>query len=190
MRHLWLALLIWQLDQSPRRQADRLQTSSSDSLVYEAVLDSAFPGRRPTPLVITDSTLRFDVPGPGVPEWHAKLASFPANIVTRLAERARQSYSTANLPLVRARVTITSAELVEIFRDGPGEGWWRFMGKFPESRGYVELSPIAWGEGGVDALVYYQQHCGPLCGQGALLWVVRDAGGRWRVRQKLRFWVS
>lgn len=85
---------------------------------------------------------------------------------------------------------LSVAELREIFRAGPGEGWVEFARRFPGARRYAAFSPVAYAADGRSALVYYEYHCGGLCGAGHLVFLERQADDRWRVTVALQTWVS
>jgi hypothetical protein len=85
---------------------------------------------------------------------------------------------------------LTGAELHEIFSSGPN-GWTEFHRRYPKQRGYLGLSPVAFSADSLDALVYYEYHCGGLCGRGDAVWLNRSAAtDRWRLRKRVMFWIS
>jgi hypothetical protein len=67
--------------------------------------------------------------------------------------------------------------------------WRRFAKRFPGARAWVALGPIQFRADSSTAFVYYEVHCGGLCGEGVELTLVRNAES-WIVADRRRLWVS
>lgn len=165
--------------------------SARDGAVYEALL-SACCKAQSGPLLVRDSTLGFHAPdGRAVPSFRVRWDSIPHELGPSLDSLSRHRRATRDLPLARELVVLAPADLRAIFSTGdPGMGWNEFYRRWPVQRRYFGFSPVAYSEDGNNALVYMEYHCGPLCASGDAYWLVRDADGRWRVRQRVQFWVS
>lgn len=57
-------------------------------------------------------------------------------------------------------------------------GWEEFGRRYPDSRGWIELSAVGFNNEKTVAVVYMGHHCGPLCGGGGFH-VLKKKAGRW-----------
>ena len=97
---------------------------------------------------------------------------------------------TSALDLPKPLILLTPGELGAIFQFGVGRGWDEFFRRYPQAKGYSSWSRISYGNDGRQALLYYEYHCGGLCGRGDLVLLARDDDDKWHVRQVLNFWIS
>lgn len=157
--------------------------------VYAALLQSI---GKPIPdtLLMAESSLQFTLPTGATPAWQAQLDSIPPALAKRLAKESQHQVSSLTLALPRPAIVLGRAEFAEIFAQGP-RGWPEFHRRYPKQSGYFGLSPVAFSSDSLDALVYYEYHCGGLCGSGAAAWLHRGTITEpWYVRKTLPFWVS
>jgi hypothetical protein len=160
---------------------------SPETAVFAALFDGLGP--LPDTLLFGDSTLRFHLPSDASRSWRAQFDSIP-QLPTRLEEISKTRVATASLAFPRPMRVLAGAELREIFSAGPS-GWAEFYRRYPNQRSYLDVSPVAFSADSLDALVYYEHHCGGLCGSGEAVWLSRPAAtDRWRIRKKVMFWVS
>lgn len=167
---------------NPRRDAP--------SRVYAAVIDSVFTRGVPDTLLVAESTLAFRAPSGGIPAWRAQFDSLPAGLPAALESASAFRQSSDQLPLPRPIRVVTRRELREIFAAGIDAGWKELARRYPRQRQYIQFSPAVFTSGYTDALVYYEYHCGGLCGGGEIVWLQPAGDGRWRVRKILQRWVS
>lgn len=161
-----------------------------EAAVYAAVLTKIYRGPPPDTVVARDSTLVFRVPTGGVPEWRQEFDSIPAPLTEALAAVSAKLVPTASLPLLNPVRTLSTDERRALFREGPRAGWEEFRRRFPSARLYFALTPVAFSADSAQALVYYDYHCGSLCGGGNAVWLTREPVGEWVVRKTVMFWVS
>jgi len=57
-------------------------------------------------------------------------------------------------------------------------GWEGFFQRYPDSRGWIELSAVGFNVNKTVAVVYMGHHCGPLCGGGGFH-VLEKKDGKW-----------
>ena len=57
-------------------------------------------------------------------------------------------------------------------------GWEGFHQRYPDSRGWIELSAVGFNANKTVAVVYMGHHCGPLCGGGSFH-VLEKKDGKW-----------
>jgi len=70
---------------------------------------------------------------------------------------------------------ISSEEWKSTFERG---SWEKFYERYPNSRGYIDLSPVGFNKEKTVAIVYMGHHCGNLCG-GGTFYVLQKKDGKW-----------
>lgn len=71
------------------------------------------------------------------------------------------------------------------------DAFWRHWNRaFPESGGYVILSPAGLSADGSMALVHVQHACGPLCGDAEVRLLRRDESGQWSTTRRVPISIS
>lgn len=165
---------------SPSRSMDREVLSTA----LPAVVGAPSLG----PYLIQDSTRSFEVPAYSRGESNDQ--PIPDLLKRELSTQntTRSVVEPEKLPS-GARIVRTDT-LASFFSSGAAKGWMRFRSAFPATRGYFQLTKPAFNADSTDALLYVDYHCGPLCGSGRLLHLVRDSTNVWRVRQNILFWIS
>lgn len=83
---------------------------------------------------------------------------------------------------------ISQAALDTIFSQCP-RGWDLLSERHPGCHGYVTLSNIGFGPGRDEAIVYTEDHCGVLCGEGTFIYLTK-VDEVWRVEKKLTLWIE
>jgi hypothetical protein len=83
----------------------------------------------------------------------------------------------------------TSAELSDLFVDGPIEGWWRFYQRYPRFSGYYLSTTVGFAADGTQALVYTGHYFGSLGAEGVVSLLSRH-GDAWIVDDTFTLWVS
>ena len=101
----------------------------------------------------------------------------------------------APLPRLQTKATLQLVSRAEV-TDSLGYGkvsvatyWRRFAKRFPGARAWVALGPIQFRADSSGALVYYEVHCGGLCGEGVELTLLKKAES-WIIADRRRLWVS
>lgn len=161
-----------------------------EAAVYAALIDSVYTRPVPDTLLLGDSTVDFHAPRGGIPTWRTQFDSIPGALPPVLEAVSRSKRASATLPLSRPMRIVTEGERREIFARGIDAGWMEFYRRYPRQRNYLRFSPVAFSRDSLDAMVYYEYHCGGLCGGGDAVWLTRRDDQRWRVRKVVEFWVS
>jgi hypothetical protein len=78
---------------------------------------------------------------------------------------------------------VNSAQLESIFKNH-GDGWLIFYRRFPGAQGVLTFSRAGFSADGTQALFYWSNSCGGLCG-GSMFVVLEKRGGRWEIAQEL-----
>lgn len=87
-------------------------------------------------------------------------------------------------------VFVSDKKLEEIFKDKnerANDPWADFYKNYPGSAGYNSFSRVGYDKAKRNALVYFVNWCGSLCGTGSYVhlqkgengWAVKNAGGMW-----------
>jgi hypothetical protein len=89
---------------------------------------------------------------------------------------------------------ITDAQLAKIFPPPRGidreiAQWLDFYKAYPNSAGHNSLSRVGFDKAGTQALVYFVNWCGIVCGTGTYLLLEKDEKG-WAVSQTAGIWIS
>jgi hypothetical protein len=156
--------------------------------VYQAILDTLFAVNRPGVILIQDSSVKF---------WSSRSdvlpaieADFPEDLLTQLNALSVSVRPSGELGVPAEWRRIPLTQIMGLFHTNPDVGWNNFYSRYPDSQGWLGVTPIAMSQDGKRAIVYYEWHCGSLCGVGSLASIVRDGRGRWRVRRLRNYWIS
>ena len=156
--------------------------------VYQAILDTLFAARRPGVILIQDSSVKF---------WSSRSdvlpgtqADFPEELLTQLNTLSVSVRPLGGLGVPAEWRRVPLAQIMGLFHTNPDVGWSNFHARYPDSQGWLGVTPIAMSQDGKRAIVYCEWHCGSLCGVGSLASIARDEHGRWRVRRLRNYWIS
>ena len=158
------------------------ESRPADAAVYRAVLDSianSQSARRPTQLVVIDSTLTAD---PGLTELE-KVPEAESTAISEFKKRNSDSHSLAYLSSLDTQIPIVlvSRHTLESFlHDSPEAYWAEFYRRYPGSHGSIAFSSVGYNAKGDVALLELETACGTLCGALSNV-VVKRVAGRWRV---------
>ena len=181
------AAVVWALSvPMSARQADSRE-------ILSAVLKDVYTPTLPSLLVVQAEPLGTNPISHRGTYWDARLTELPPELRTRLESRIpapAEAFREELFP--RGTRLVPGSQINGLFerRDAGEDPWGRFAQQFPESRGWIALSEPVVSQDGHDAVVYYDRHCGGLCGAGAYVWLQRDAENGWRVRKRIVTWVS
>ena len=160
-----------------RGAAPPATASTIHAEVYAALVAHAFPSGRPDTILLEEKTVTYRE----IPEGNS----------------LRRGKDVVPIPLP-SRLTSLSAEPLPVRpEDFPAP-----VRLLPPTRArqlaaerlggtmVLAVTPIVFSNDSSQALVYYDGHCGALCGAGYELWLVRSADGRWLLRQDMSHWRS
>ena len=155
---------------------------SADPDVYRAVLDSiasAERGRRPTRLVVSDSTFT-------VQPQELELDKMPGVDGASIADFARRNNDSRSLRYLSSLntsvpIVLVSRKTLESFLgNGPEAYWSAFYHKYPGSNGSIAFSSIGYSADASVAVLVVETGCGSLCGALSNV-VAKREGRRWHV---------
>lgn len=78
---------------------------------------------------------------------------------------------------------VNSAQLESIFKNH-GDGWRIFYRRFPGAQGVLTFARAGFSADGTQALFYWNNSCGGLCGGGMFV-VLEKRDDRWEIAQEL-----
>ena len=153
-----------------------LGSRADDSAVYAAVREVAARAEpRVDRYVVLDSTVAYDSEAGVVPGENAE--QVPKRFRKALERVSEVRRPSAQLPLP---IEVDLIGMEEAQRTAEESlGGWRFM----------TLTPVVYSRDGQRAFVYYEVHCGALCGEGAAL-LLGKVNGEWQVDREELHWVS
>lgn len=67
--------------------------------------------------------------------------------------------------------------------------WPAYYKQFPGSNGVLTFSRVGFSGDGTQALFYYSNRCGGLCGTGSYV-IMEKRNGNWTIQQEIEMWVS
>jgi len=111
------------------------------------------------------------------------------NFADKSAARQSVQFSPALLSTKVAATLVPRAGIDEIFKENDAGNWERFAKRYSGARYLIYFSPIGFDAARREALVYIHRTCVGLCGSGELV-LLRQAKGRWSVREVRQFWIS
>ena len=83
---------------------------------------------------------------------------------------------------------VDSAQLESIFKKR-GDIWGRYYKQFPGSQGVLTFARVGFNPEGTQALLYWSNHCGELCGGGGYV-VMGKHNGQWLIVAEIQQFVS
>jgi hypothetical protein len=170
---------------------ERAASEEGERGALAAFLHATVGGSPRDTVLLLDSALVYELPGPeSVPEWRAQFDSIPAELTRKLAAASTPRRLVARTHFPRPLRTLSERDLAELFAADGRDGWQRFAERYPRHRSFLSMSPIVLSDDGRSALLYYEVHCGSLCGSGNLLWLMRTDDGQWQVKRSLLHWIS
>ena len=94
-----------------------------------------------------------------------------------------------DIPFKYQLISDKQLEKLALYPNGPTEHWTEFYKLYPKSAGYNSFSKVGYDKAGRNALVYFVNWCGTLCGTGTYLRVEKGENG-WTVKEAAGMWIS
>jgi hypothetical protein len=163
---------------------------TEDAAVYAALLEEQYPGGVPPVVIVTDAAIVMPALTGSSPGWQQDADAIPVEL-RRAAERQSGALTRFDATMFPRQVQLVPYGSVRaLFDQGTEEGWSAFRQAFHVGHWLAFSSVLTTGDGR-DALVYYEQRCGGLCGDGAFVWLQRKARRTpWVIRSRIITWVS
>ena len=163
------------LSAQPEREAD----------AYAALFSLKFHGTPASTMVVRDVAVRMPTVSDASAEWLTQFDDVPATLRLSVSQaeptQARPWDGTLFPP---GTMLISEQVISQLFAAGIEPGWNAFRQRY--GSGLLSLSEILFTPDGLDALVYYEAHCGGLCGESAYLWLHRSATqGHWSINRRI-----
>jgi hypothetical protein len=155
----------------------RHESPSAEREIYALVVAHSFGGRRPdTLLLVSESPTYHDLPADNF--LRRGKAVVPPPLPRRLSalSAGRAPADVEAFPAPVRTLHTESAQRLATERLGGTK--------------VLAVTPVAFTDDSVQALVYYEVWCGRACGGRYELWLVRGPDGRWQLRQEITHWAS
>ena len=156
-------------------------TSSADTerAVYSALLATVTHDDTAT-VIVEDSTGHYDFSEAYIAQsFEDRYDAAPSStLLHELHERSITAYSIQTVSLPSRVDVVTHAEARALQQSGSG-GVMVYM-----------VSPVALSVDQDEALVYFEQSCGPLCSSAHIAWLKRHENGEWSVDGMTEVWIS
>ena len=177
--------------------------TAEDYKVYDSVIREMFRdgitrfdmNAKVEQIVIRDRTHSEYAYGPKNENWEQvkiRLRSLSDETIAGYeVARKRESNLTLKFDLPIKYQLISNKELEKLVPhpNGPMEHWTEFYKLYPKSAGYNSFSRVGYDKAGRNALVYFVNWCGTLCGTGTYLLVEKRENG-WVVKESAGIWIS
>lgn len=163
-----------------------------DTAMFQTFFAWARSARLAGAYLVQDSTLRVRLPSnvaANSPVGPA-LDSIPLPLRKAFEEANLRKVSATSMGLPNGVRIVSSDTLNAFFRQGINAGWDAFRRSLPSEPGYLQLGIPAFSPDSTGALLYFEYHCGPLCGSGRLVHLTRDAKRTWSVKNSIVLWIS
>ena len=152
---------------------------------YAALFSLNFHGTPASTMVVRDVAVRMPTVSGASAEWLTQFDDVPAALrlsVSQAAPTQARRWDAKLFPL--GTMLISEQVISQLFAAGIESGWSAFRQRY--GSGLLSLSEILFTPDGLDALVYYEAHCGGLCGESAYLWLHRGATqGHWSINRRI-----
>jgi hypothetical protein len=182
---------------------DALGQTAEDYRVYDAVVRAMFRdgitrfdmNAKIDQVVIRERTFSKHARGTDKEDWDQvkiRLRSLSDETIAGYeVARKRESNLTPkfDIPFKYQLISDKQLEKVVAHPNGPMEHWAKFYKLYPNSAGYNSFSRVGYDKAGRNALVYFVNWCGPLCGTGTYVVVEKGLNG-WVVKESAGIWIS
>ena len=152
-----------------------------DRDIYTAIVQ-AHSGRLPPLLVVESIT----IPIVAVPSRNG-ITEFPSSLRLVAVNGSRDCFPLTTDRLPPGTRLVDPAQLRP--PENPRGFWPAFRQQFDDADGWWAFSAVRRDRGEHDALVFYEQRCEGGCGEGAWVWLHRDASDTpWRIMKRVTAW--
>src|SRR5947209_2618392 len=163
MRIVWYVLTLFMARAVHSQPAPRHPVTAPEAAIYAVLLDAVRPPLSLDTVVVVDSTAW--LPAGFAQSWFGRrVDSMPPELPATLDRLTQVKQSTVHLSFGRPVSFVSDTSLRTIFSRGVAGGWAEFRRRYPNQHGYLNVSPVALTADSLDALVYYDLHCGGRCG--------------------------
>ena len=159
------------------RQPKAPDSTDDRAAIYRLVFERLFPNSLP-PLTVDVRPLSIPSIARMSPDWRAQFDDVPEplrKVALSGREEPLDRHASLAFPLgtaLRPRETLVAPASSSVPWQRPSSSTWQAFS-------LPVLSPT-----GLDALLYYEHHCGARCGHGAYVWLHRDRpSGTWRIEK-------
>ena len=167
------------------------QTEAASGL-YAPLLREHYHGRPASQMVVTDEAVAMPTLQRSLREWLKQFDEVPAELRRAASQPSPTEVHRLDASLFPPGTRLVSAVAVEkIFKGSATEDPWAAFKRQFRSEGWLAFSDGLLSADRLNALLYYEAHCGGLCGEGGYVWLRRDTvSSPWRISKKIVSWMS
>jgi hypothetical protein len=155
--------------------------------LYAALLRVRYHGTPASQMVVTDTAVAMPTLRGSSSEWLKQFDDVPSELRRAASQPSPTESHQLDASLFPTGTRLVSAAVVETTFRGSGmeANWSAFRRQF-SAQGWLAFSGGLLADDRLNALVYYEAHCGGLCGESGYAWLRRDtASSPWRIAKKI-----
>ena len=136
-------------------------------------------------MVVNEVAVRMPTISGAGAAWLAQFDDLPAALRSSVSLAAPTQAKPLDATLFPPGTNLISdQEISQLFAAGIEQGWRAFRQLY--GSGWLSVSEVLFTPDALDALVYYEAHCGGLCGESGYLWLHRSAAQRpWSTNKRI-----
>jgi hypothetical protein len=152
---------------------------------YAVLFSLTFHGTPASTMVVKDVAVRMPTVSGAGADWLTQFDDVPAALRSLVRQAAPTLARPLNATLFPSGTQLISEQAIsQLFAGGVEPGWSALRQHY--GSGLLSVSEMLFTPDGLDALVYYDAHCGGLCGESAYLWLHRSATqGPWSINKRI-----
>ena len=160
--------------------------------LYAPLLRENYHGRPASQMVVKDTAVAMPTVRGSSRDWLKGFDAVPSELQRAASQPSPTASHRLDASLFPTGTRLVSAAAVETtFKSLGLDGNWPAFRRQFSAQGWLAFSDGLLADDQLNALVYYEAHCGGLCGEGGYAWLRRDsAGSPWRIAKKMVSWMS
>ena len=155
--------------------------------LYAALLRERYHATPASQMVVTDTAVAMPTLRGSSSDWLKQFDEVPSELRRAASQLSPTASHRLDASLFPPGTRLVSAAAVETTLRGSGidEKWSAFRRQF-NAQGWLAFSGGLLANDQLNALVYYEAHCGGLCGEDGYAWLRRDTtSSPWRIAKKI-----
>ena len=160
--------------------------------LYSPLLRERYHGTAASRMVVADTAVAMPSLRGSSSEWLKEFDEVPLELRQAASQPLPTKPHRLSASLFPTGTRLVSAKAIETtFNVAPIEEKWSAFRREFSSEGWLAFSGGLLADDQLNALVYYEAHCGGLCGEGGYVWLRRDTpSSPWRLARKIVAWMA
>jgi hypothetical protein len=153
--------------------------------LYAPLLRKNYHGRPASQMVVKDTAVAMPTVRGSSRDWLKGFDEVPSELQRAASQPSPTASHRLDASLFPTGTRLVSAAAVKATLKGSGlDGGWPAFRRHFSALGWLAFSDGLLADDQLNALVYYETHCGGLCGEGGYVWLRRDTGSApWRIAE-------